>query len=421
MNTRHTTLAAAAGILCALYAGDAWAIGPAGPTWEPRELVTDNGVLDLHIGQDRYLAYDHHGDPGIAVVTRLGASGSALYYARRVPGVGWTLTSPTPTGLGFGQGRYPSLAFDHAERPAISAVNAGNVFYFHHFDGLDWTVESLRSNLADVADFHSSLAFDRLGRAMVAFHLSEFQALQFILDTDGDFDLDEEFEGTVDSRGPGDDAGLYVSLAVDPLNRPIIAHTHSTLGHTPSHQLLFSAQDTGRWTTTVVDGAGDTGLHPSLAIDPNSGHPAIAYYDADADDLRFAKWNGNSWDLTTIDSEDDTGLYPSLAFDPGDGNPVIAYYNATDGDLKLAWHDGAGWQDQVVDSDGDVGKTPSLAFNEFGTGFPSIAYFSPTRAGTDEMYFIADPPAVPEPAVVGLLGAGGLGVLSRRRRPTGRR
>ena len=77
-----------------------------------------------------------------------------------------------------------------------------------------------------------------------------------------------------------------------------------------------------------------------------------------------------------------SGVYPSLAFDPADGNPAIAYCDITNGDLKLAWHDGSTWQTQTVDAVGNVGCTPSLAFNDYGSGFPSIAYFDNGSGGT---------------------------------------
>ena len=53
-----------------------------------------------------------------------------------------------------------------------------------------------------------------------------------------------------------------------------------------------------------------------------------------------------------------------------------------------------------------MGYSTSLAFNDFGTGFPSIAYFDEDGA-TDNIYFIEDPPAaVPEPGSLVLLAIG---------------
>ena len=59
-----------------------------------------------------------------------------------------------------------------------------------------------------------------------------------------------------------------------------------------------------------------------FAIDPDTGYPAIAYFNTDVDDLRYAEWDGTTWNLTTIDSDGVVGQNPSLVFDPADGNPA---------------------------------------------------------------------------------------------------
>jgi hypothetical protein len=192
------------------------------------------------------------------------------------------------------------------------------------------------------------------------------------------------------------DDGNMTSLVFDPLNRPMIAHYDSM-----NDDLRFSVEEPGTgWATTTVDSTGDTGRLPSIAIDPDTGFPAIAYRDTTNTDLRYAAWDGDSWNLTTVDSAGSVGNDASLAFDPADGNPAIAYHDTTNADLKLAWHDGSAWQTQKVDGVGSVGRYPSLAFNDYGSGFPSIAYFDTTTS----LFFIEDPPAaVPEPATLFLV------------------
>jgi hypothetical protein len=251
----------------------------------------------------------------------------------------------------------------------------------------------------------SSLAFDSLGRPAIAYNARytfNSGGLKFIQDTDGDFSLADETPVTVSDLLL---EGIHPSLAFDPLNRPMVAHLQGT-----TVDLRFSVRepDIG-WITTTVESAGQTGHYSSLAIDPDTGYPAIAHYNGT---LRYAAWNGATWDTTTVDSTfNNTGSHASLAFDPADGNPAIAYHEVISGTLKFAWHDGSAWQYRGIAS----GDSPSIAFNEYGNGFPSIAYFD--HWNHDEVYFIEDPPGikVPEPTSVLLMLVGLLGAASPRR------
>lgn len=384
-------------------ARSALAIGITAPSWKPRETVTDTLASYLYQdGSDRALAYDHHGNPGIAFYDDVD---SDLRYARRVPGVGWVHTVIDGGGA---VGQFPSLAYDRYERPAISYYeNLAADLKYAHFDGTTWQIETMADS-ADVVGLYTSLAFDLLGRPAMAYFDLGHSSLKYIADTDGDLSLTDETPVTVADVFS---EGRYASLVFDPLNRPMIAHQESD-----NSQLQFSVQEPGLgWVTTTVDNTGDTGYHPSIAIDPDTGYPAIAYLDLGNVDLRYADWDGDSWNLTTIDSGGSVGFNPSLTFDPADGNPAIAYQDSSNTSLKLGWYDGSSWQTQTVDAVGDVGRAPSLAFNDYGTGFPSIAYLDDGSGGTGHLYFIEDPPAtVPEPTSL-LLWTLGVAVLPRRR------
>ena len=232
----------------------------------------------------------------------------------------------------------------------------------------------------------------------------EGASCRFITDSDGDGDWTDESNYETG-------LGNYPSLAFDALNRPMVA------GYDKADAAVCFAMATPDmgWFSATVDVVStpddvESG-YPSLAIDPDTDFPGIAYYDELNGDLKYAGWDGDQWIIDVLDSTGDTGLYPSLAFDPADGNPAIAYFDADNTSLKLAFHDGGSWQIQTVDDVGDVGYCPSLAFNDYGTGFPSIAYFN----ATDTLYFIEDP-LVPEPATLALLLSGAIVVLARRRR-----
>jgi uncharacterized heparinase superfamily protein len=116
----------------------------------------------------------------------------------------------------------------------------------------------------------------------------------------------------------------------------------------------------GRWSMvqTVDDDAG-AGLYPSLALD-GRGTPAVAYFDGDRGDLKFARLVGGAWQTERIDTRGSTGLYPSLAYHRDGSTAIIAYYRRARGDLRLAaqWKDG--WKIRSIDGVGDVGRSPSM-------------------------------------------------------------
>jgi hypothetical protein len=386
------------------WTAPAWAIGTTPPSWKTRETVTSTSTDWIHmLGADRSLAYDHHGNPGIAFFDDVADD---LRYARHVPGVGWVHAAIDTGGT---VGGFPSLAYDRYERPAISYHDQTNGdLKYARLNGSAWQNE-LVDGVGTFVGQSSSLAFDLLGRPAIAYWDGSNSSLKYVQDTDGDFSLIDEAPVTVvNDFSEGD----HASLVFDPLNCPMIAHVDAT-----NADLRFSVQEPGiGWATKTVDSTGNTGVYPSIAIDPDTGFPAIAYNDFTNSDLRYAAWDGHAWNLTTVDATGSVGNFSSLAFDPADGNPAIAYSDFTgDGDLKLAWHDGSNWQTQTVDAVGNVGRTPSLAFNDYGSGFPSIAYFSDSVPGS--LFFIEDPPAVPEPVSAMLLAIGltiGAGWRNRR-------
>lgn len=68
----------------------------------------------------------------------------------------------------------------------------------------------------------------------------------------------------------------------------------------------------------------DVGLWTSIAID-GSGNPAVAYYDRGNKALRFARLDGAAWVISVVEGKvgADIGRYAKLLF--LEGNPVIAY------------------------------------------------------------------------------------------------
>ncbi len=80
----------------------------------------------------------------------------------------------------------------------------------------------------------------------------------------------------------------------------------------------------------------DVGLWTSVALDPSSGQPAVAYYDRTNKALKFARFNGTAWEVSFVDngSDNDVGRYAKLVYD---GNTAkiafLAIDSAADGFL----------------------------------------------------------------------------------------
>lgn len=84
---------------------------------------------------------------------------------------------------------------------------------------------------------------------------------------------------------------------------------------------------------TVDSSASELGTHTSMAL--VNGTPAIAYYDATSQDLKYvraADARGTTWlPPVTLASRGDVGKYPSLSVI--NGTPAVSYYDATNGTL----------------------------------------------------------------------------------------
>lgn len=111
------------------------------------------------------------------------------------------------------------------------------------------------------------------------------------------------------------------------------------------------------WVQQGVVDASTTGYgsHSSMLV--VNGNPAIAYYDATNQDLKYvraADSRGNSWlPPVTLASRGNVGMFPSLAII--NGFPAVSYYDATNGTLcfiRAADASGASWSSSIIaDSD----------------------------------------------------------------------
>ena len=182
------------------------------------------------------------------------------------------------------------------------------------------------------------------------------------------------FISTVDSV-----FGSHVSVAIDDSGTTYISYYDWPNKELKMARYVGSGGNCGSdnaWSCETVDSSGDVGKYSSIAIDPTTNLPAIAYLDDTANDLKLATAVSGVWDIMIVD--DAEGLYASLKID-STGAAHIAYQVYSQG-LRYAKHSGGGgncggnnYQCDTIDDASGAGRYASLALDL--SGQPRIAYF----------------------------------------------
>lgn len=184
---------------------------------------------------------------------------------------------------------------------------------------------------------------------------------------------------TVD--GGGDIVGFSSSLAVVNGN-PAITY-YDADGQNLKYVRATNADGTAWGTQVVIDSAGDVGWFTSLAV--VNGRPAVCYYDKTNGRVKYARASdttGAAWAAPVVVDNVGTGLGTRMSMQVVSGKPAIAYFDQAAGDLRYARAndtDGAAGQwgtPVVIDAAGSVGVAPSLAIVD---GNPAISYFDSTN------------------------------------------
>jgi hypothetical protein len=191
------------------------------------------------------------------------------------------------------------------------------------------------------------------------------------------------------------DDGVRSSMKIQPTTgHPGIAHFDRTNG-----QLIYTRWNGTWWEDLVVDSftrdPNPDYFYCSLAYDP-AGIPCIAFFNRDADNLKFSRLNatGTGFVTSVVDSSDyfgTAGRFCALAFAPN-GNAYLSYYHnekdylsqgsdeliTVTSELRVATRDTSGaWSIATVDSGGDVGQWTSIAVD--ANSHPSVSYYDATH------------------------------------------
>ncbi len=135
----------------------------------------------------------------------------------------------------------------------------------------------------------------------------------------------------------GDDRGRHVSAARRSAlaQRPFAAFYNATRGDLEAVDCFDSSCNIA--TLRVLETANDVGRGTATAVDPATGFPLIAYYDATQGDLRLYRCASPSCDTgssVVVDGLGDRGRNPAMAF--ANAALWIAYDDSSSGEVRLA-------------------------------------------------------------------------------------
>jgi hypothetical protein len=226
---------------------------------------------------------------------------------------------------------------------------------------------------------------------------------------------------------PGDDVGMYTSVAVDAAGNPMVSYFDREHGSLKLAQLV-----NGVWQKSFVEeGVGPidteggvvTGMYTAITARSDDGRPGIAYLRHVNDggivhaEVRWASAQSatptgpQDWQFWTVDTADvpppdpenpdifplpaGLGLFVDAARGP-DNAPTVVYYDRAAGDLKYAKFDAAAgtFMPAVIldGATGDAGWSPTVGIDSAGVAH--VAYVGATYDDLD--YIRSDAPSTIE-------------------------
>lgn len=277
-------------------------------------------------------------------------SEDSLFYITDLPGY-WRkrkIDSPGETGL------YASVGIDVTDGIHIGYYGNGLRY------ATDATCYWVRETVAPYVWASVSVALDSNGKAHMSY--SSSRALEYLNNVTGTWE-----HLTIDRPLT---AVEHSSIAVDAMDSAHIAYScylviFSGEEVIHDHDLKYATNASGLWVAATVDGAGDVGEFPSIALD-GSGNVHISYLSAGAwfHSLKYATNVSGSWETVTLDDGLVGGGQTSIAVD-AEGSVHISYYGGNT--LKYATNASGLWETVALDGGGsDVGRYSSIAVDAAG-------------------------------------------------------
>jgi hypothetical protein len=301
------------------------------------EAVDWREPKSFDLGSDRGLRVDAAGNPHIAY------GGCSLYYAW-YDGVDWHYETADNAAM---VGLNASLVLDEDGDPHIAYRDlSNNDIKYAYRDGSGWHTGIIDPGGGD----YTSLALDEGGYGHISYVSQSGLTYAYQDDTGW-------YTRTVDSQTTGGGWNGINSLALDEDGYPHIGYYVEFIDVVIQQNLRYAYQDATGWYTQTVDGSGQVGNHPSLALD-SAGKPHISYRDIDHQDLKYARLDATGWYSVTVDSSTTVCYFTSLDLDNQD-RPHIVYNSDSSEILKYANFDGSDWISQTVPIGGNPACSPS--------------------------------------------------------------
>ena len=303
------------------------------------------------------IAVTPDGRPSIAYA----GNGGLLKYTEYIHPNWVTETIPT-SGLGVFD---ISLTLDSQGNPAVAVsqlVASGGplVRVFERSEGV-WTSVFISPDFGQ--NYSSSLKYDTLGNLHLAYaHLPIFGAYaRYASNRTGSWVVEDLLPGGVPPRQPD---RSYVSLALDPGNKPSVAVSY--YNYVSENTKLEYWRWVGSWTTSTVLVTSGIVDEISLAV----GAGSIPHIVFSHDGLRYAK--GPIWNVELLQARDTFDFSAtSIALDSND-EPHIAYRDPAPQSIRYKFRSSGVWVTEAIETLDDVGREASIAID--GYDHPHFSY-----------------------------------------------
>ncbi len=389
-------------------AGSAYAVNGS-PTWSIVSLWPGPGGTQ-YVSSPR-MAFDHYGTPAVSwsIVDAVGIAANQVYHSQQTPLGLW---SHRQMASGIGSGLLTSVSYDRAERPHVAWLNSNGSLNASFNFGASQNLTAAPAAATALPSL--SLRHDLAGNLVGIYAGSSAGQIGAIT-----------WNGTTYSRAllttlPGVSSVRSAALTIDHRGlRHMVLDAVLQPSGARAVVLASEPANNAAWVSGVLTTA-DAVTGVDITTRGSDGRVAFTYATRTGtlSQLFYAESNGSTITTATVSSSS-TAQYGgvSLAFDRTDGQPAIGFVDATNRDLLFSFRNPGGtWTTGVVDPDISLTSPllgepifPSLAFNEFGTGWPALAYVG----GNGDLRVAFDPPA-PEPATAVLFPAAAVAFARRR-------